>query len=118
MPANKKPTVTYASASVTETWHPSLTELNAHGFFCMFQQEQCEGVTMGGGTSDYYILDLGLDSIRNAESIIKITPALAGRVIIVGAQPKDVAGVVFTTPQELVETVVKLHARLGKRSGS
>jgi|SRR5688572_28106255 hypothetical protein len=117
MGTNKQPTVTFASTSDTATWDPLLTELNAKGFFCMFQQKLAEGTTMGGGTEDFYVLDLGLDSRRNAEMIIKRTPQLSGRILILGKPDKAAGldGVVYAERGEVVKTLERLHASLGMR---
>lgn len=119
MRTNRKPAVTFASTSETATWDPLLTELNAKGFFCMFQQKLAEGTTMGGGTCDYYILDLGPDSRRNAEAIIKTTPQLSGRVLILGRQPDKpalTAGILYAGRNNVVEFLECLHTRLGMRN--
>lgn len=118
MRTNKKPMVTFASTSESATWDPLLTELNAKGFFCMFQQKMADGVTMGGGSCDYYVLDLGSDSVRNAEAILKKTPQLSGRVMILGRQPDKVAapgGVLLLERKDVAGTLERLHAELGLR---
>lgn len=109
--------VTFASASEIATWDPLLSELNAKGFFCMFQR-LAEGVTMCGGTSDYYILDLGSDSLRNAGAIIKMTPQLSGRILILGKPDKPIApeGVIYAERGNVVEALGRLHTRLGMRN--
>ena len=106
------------SASTTKQWDSLLTELGSKGFFGIFSQKMLPGVTMGGGTADYYILDLGPDAAVNAAGILRGTPKLAGRIFNLcsdGGEPVALEGVINTSRESLVDKLVSLHAQLGMR---
>lgn len=118
MKTNSKPMVSFQSASTTKQWDPLLTELRGKGFFGIFAQKMAPGVTMGGGTADYYILDLGPDAAIHAAGILRGTPKLSGRIFNLcsnGEKPVSLEGVIDTSRELLVEKLVSLHNQLGMR---
>lgn len=84
----------------------------------MFQRKLAEGTTMGGGTDDYCILDGGKDWPRHTAGILKMTPQLKGRIVILDVHSGNSVppeGVVFSTRNDLVKTIESIHKKLGPR---
>lgn len=118
MRTNRQPIVAFQAASTTKQWDPLLTELRSKGFFGIYSQKLAPGATMGGGTADYYILELGPDAAIHAAGILRGTPKLAGRIFNLrskGEEPISLPGIIDIGRELVVEKLVSLHSNLGMR---
>lgn len=90
-----------------------LNELNLRGFACVLQGVNPDSKTRIGGsaTASFAIVDLGEHSLGTAESIVKSSPQLSGRTVVVGPARSSSKGIVFTSREKIVETLESLNSK-------
>ena len=111
------PGITIHTCANLERWKPALAELHESGFFCVIEYDDLAEMRrykslLGGGSGDYYVLDLKEASIKNAAHMLKMSPRMNGKIIVVNSVPPDskpMDGLVFCALKDVVKTVLKIH---------
>ena len=111
----KKPQIVYYGWSDQQSWTPVLTALNDMGLDGIFQGLDRTLVRkwdlkIGGGSGDYFIVDLEEASLKAARHLLKVKPQLKGRIVVVSSLPDTeiVEGIVVSRTEDIADTVLKL----------
>ena len=89
----------------------ALAALNNCGYECILQEvdpkakERLGSVPAGSSTASLVVLDLGESSAEVAGMIQRLSPALKGRIVIVGTGTPAANGFMFATEDKLARVV-------------
>ena len=117
-PAEERPSVCYYAPVGCQACEETVLKIGEAGFFCILQpidlsQQMKHGAGVVSGSRPYHIIDLQEETIESARFMLKMSPEVKGRVIVVESSPTTglaEEGLVSTTPDKIIDTLLKLRA--------